>query len=682
MPPQRSHAHPAGVSRHRKVFSLLALCAATGAFALILLAITGGQPIYAVKPTTIAEQLPKSRSAITSTNGLPPIVRATEVPATESLVELAPPAIPNYTPTFSEIECPFVKPWSQEILCGTLTVPEVRIRADSPQIALFVAILKSQGPPQTDPIFVLPGGPGGAISSGRDLFYSIPSHRNRDIVLLDPRGTGLSFPSLDCYELDDVGMQYADNIEATRVCHERLVGEGRDLSGYVTAEQVQDVADLAKALGYGKINLYATSYGTRVAALLADRFPALVRSMVLDGVLPVTVNSLLEEPLNIYGVFERVTQDCAADPRCNGNYPAIEPRLLEIIDRYNKNPLPGDIGYGTGNDILKFIFKRLYSGGAKIPAFITALFDEDFARACALMPPDVGCFFTQESGGVWMPVQGAAAMPTLETLAGIDLHTPEVDVSPLITWESIARTYGDALYVTPVATDGEGNANGASSLATVTASVEAPWRRHFARPEDPISPDLEKISWLMHDLGYARPQQLFDFLETQSEDQVEALLHAIPQPVADSLSEGVYASVMCAEEAPFFTLADIAELAARIPDQFGSLPTRRAQEIEQICDFWQVPPISAARKLVLPSAVPTLITNGTHDPITPAVWAERAAIYMDAAWVRLFPGYGHSILSTGDACMKQMVDIFYTNPEQEPLPTCFTEIQLEFDTPE
>ncbi len=120
-----------------------------------------------------------------------------------------------------------------------------------------------------------------------------------------------------------------------------------------------------------------------------------------------------------------------------------------MIDRYNKKPLPGDIGYGSGDDILKFIFKQLYNGGAKIPAFVTALFDEDFARACALMPPDVGCFFAQEPGGAWQPVQGAAPMPTLDTLAGINLHPPEVDVSPLITWEVIARSYGDAVYVPP-----------------------------------------------------------------------------------------------------------------------------------------------------------------------------------------------------------------------------------------
>jgi pimeloyl-ACP methyl ester carboxylesterase len=79
--------------------------------------------------------------------------------------------------------------------------------------------------------------------------------------------------------------------------------------------------------------------------------------------------------------------------------------------------------------------------------------------------------------------------------------------------------------------------------------------------------------------------------------------------------------------------------------------------------------------------VPTLITNGTHDAITPAVWAERAAIYLDKVWLRLFPGYGHAILSTGDACAQEMIGLFYANPNADPSPPCFHDLRLDFLVP-
>ena len=43
------------------------------------------------------------------------------------------------------------------------------------------------------------------------------------------------------------------------------------------------------ALGYERINLYAASYGTRVAQQYLRRFPQRVRSVILDGVVPVAL---------------------------------------------------------------------------------------------------------------------------------------------------------------------------------------------------------------------------------------------------------------------------------------------------------------------------------------------------------------------------------------------------------
>jgi len=632
------------------------------------------------------EETPTEEPVISEGDTAP---EGSDVPLPDEAVATIEPSPPlyEYTPTFEEGGCPFVLPWSQTIICGTLTVPEVRGDPDSDLISIFVMILKSESTPLTDPVFVLPGGPGSAGSQSRSLFYALPTHRNRDIVMLDPRGTGHSFPSLDCFENNTAGVSYEDSAEASQACYDRLISEGRDLKGYVTAEQVQDIADLAKVLGFGKVNLYATSYGTRVAVQLADQYPALVRSMVLDGVLPVAVNSLLEEPLNDYGVLQRITRDCAQDPRCNGSFPALEARLLEVIDRYNRKPVPDDIGYGSGDDILKFLFKQMYAGGRKIPAFITALYYEDFAQACDILPPAVGCFFAYIDPNDSM-LPALVTVPTeTEMLGDITFFQPELAPRWAFTWApffppaDMDGLQPEPLTGTTAAPTTETPAVEETQTAPLVDIETPPWRAHFVRPEDPLSPDLDRISWLMRDLGYVHPDDLFAWLDTLTEAEVYSLLQSIPEAQFDSFSEGVYASVMCAEEAPFYTMQDIAVLAARIPQQFGSLPTKRATEVKELCEFWQVPVVSAAEKMTLPSGVPTLITNGTHDAITPAVWAERAAIYLDKVWLRLFPGYGHAILSTGDACAQEMIGLFYTNPNADPSPPCFRNLTLDFLVP-
>ena len=58
---------------------------------------------------------------------------------------------------------------------------------------------------------------------------------------------------------------------------------------YTTSIAVQDLEQVRRALGYGRIDLYGVSYGTRVAQQYLRRYPATVRAVILDGVLPPTL---------------------------------------------------------------------------------------------------------------------------------------------------------------------------------------------------------------------------------------------------------------------------------------------------------------------------------------------------------------------------------------------------------
>lgn len=526
-------------------------------------------------------------------------------------------------PSYTETECPFFAPWGDEVSCGLLRVPERRSTLDADPgahpdaepgaefIELFVTILHSRGKATDDPVLVLPGGPGGGALGSRIHFYALKLRTTRTVILLDPRGTGLSRPSLDCFEVSEPDELQPDLTAAYAACAERLLAEGRDLSAYGSAEQVEDVADLALALGIERLNLYATSYGTRVAVQVANRYPALVRSMVLDSVLPLSVNALLEEPLNTWAVFLRVAQDCAADPACNAAFPALEVRLLAVIDRYNQTPLPGDIGYGSGDEILRLLYQRLYEGGATLPALITAFYTEDFARACALLPPDTGCWFADAAAAGQGP--DAAAEATLP-------HPPGL----------------------------------------------------------PAGAAAEQLAWLLHELDAASPAALAAQLELLAPAELDALLGRAPHPARDGFSEGAFASVLCSEEAPFYTTDDVALIAQRIPPQLGDLPVQRAADVAALCAFWPVTPVSPAAKVSDLLQTPTLVVGGTHDPITPPVWARRAAAYLEASRVVLFPGRGHGVLAGDDPCMDQLLARFYANPRLRTLPLCVNDLHIDW----
>ena len=80
--------------------------------------------------------------------------------------------------------------------CGTLEVPENRAKPDGRKITLSIAVLPANTlHPRADPLFILAGGPGQAASFLGPFAAALTGVRkDRDIVLVDQRGTGRSSP--------------------------------------------------------------------------------------------------------------------------------------------------------------------------------------------------------------------------------------------------------------------------------------------------------------------------------------------------------------------------------------------------------------------------------------------------------------------------------------------------------
>lgn len=203
--------------------------------------------------------------------------------------------------------------------CGKLAVLENPADPKSRRIELNVARVPAVSRrKKLDPLFVLAGGPGmGAttfFTSVAPAFARI--RRDRDIVLVDQRGTGSS-NGLQCDLDEDALMRGSDDqlITATRRCLESLKKHA-DVRFYTTSIAVRDLDRVREALGYERINLYGVSYGTRVAQHYVRRYPSRSRSVILDGVVPPEVALGPSIALDAEAALAAVLNRCRKDPAC------------------------------------------------------------------------------------------------------------------------------------------------------------------------------------------------------------------------------------------------------------------------------------------------------------------------------------------------------------------------------
>ncbi|MCA9906365.1 MAG: alpha/beta fold hydrolase, partial [Anaerolineae bacterium] len=133
------------------------------------------------------------------------------------------------TRLFEEADCPFHIAGipGRAVTCGYLIVPEDRTNPDSPNIRLAVAIFHHpDGDPEPDPLVYLMGGPGVSVVSTLPWTFSTQFEpflaANRDIIIFDQRGSGLSEPALNCPVYDELflralgtdAVSHADFLEA------------------------------------------------------------------------------------------------------------------------------------------------------------------------------------------------------------------------------------------------------------------------------------------------------------------------------------------------------------------------------------------------------------------------------------------------------------------------------------
>jgi pimeloyl-ACP methyl ester carboxylesterase len=251
------------------------------------------------------------------------------------------PVVPG-EPAIQLADCQLSSPAAQKGVrarCGTLAVPEDRGDPSGQQIALHVVVVPAVSrSPEPDPLFMLAGGPGQAASEAYPAILSTAFarvRRDRDIVLVDQRGTGKSNP-LECDLPEGQDTSEEEVVAALKACPGTLDADPRF---YTTGAAVQDLDDARAALGYERINLYGASYGTRVALTYLHRYPARVRAVVLDGVVSPDFRIYLtagqDATQAMYMLFER----CRADAACQETFPDLQFEFESLLEELQAEPV-------------------------------------------------------------------------------------------------------------------------------------------------------------------------------------------------------------------------------------------------------------------------------------------------------------------------------------------------------
>jgi pimeloyl-ACP methyl ester carboxylesterase len=225
--------------------------------------------------------------------------------------------------------------------CGWFEVAEDRATPNSKQIRIHVAVVPAlRKRPLPDPVVLISGGPGQAASdfylSSYQAFEML--RRDRDIVIIDQRGTGKS-QRMDCNLPDELETTRFDPEllqRYTRECLNKLSGDPRF---YSTSVAVRDLEEIRAALGYAQINLYGISYGTRVVQHYLRRYPQQVRTAVLDGIVPVQTILGPEIGPAAQRSLDAIFTRCAKDADCHKAFPNVGVEFRTLLAQLGRGPM-------------------------------------------------------------------------------------------------------------------------------------------------------------------------------------------------------------------------------------------------------------------------------------------------------------------------------------------------------
>jgi pimeloyl-ACP methyl ester carboxylesterase len=228
--------------------------------------------------------------------------------------------------------------------CATLDVPLDRSGAVPGTVALSIERLDASPTPTRTAVVGLAGGPGQAANPLAAAMAEeiAPALGERDLLVFDQRGTGTSGP-LACSALEG-----NESFGAIGQAFERCALEiGPARGSYTTQESVADIEALRQAMGYEKLVLYGTSYGTKVALEYAERYPQNVEALVLDSVVPTERSDPFT--LATFKAMKPVLEELCSRGACAGITSNPVGDIARLVAKMQKHALSGSVYDGSGH---------------------------------------------------------------------------------------------------------------------------------------------------------------------------------------------------------------------------------------------------------------------------------------------------------------------------------------------
>ncbi|WP_342376866.1 alpha/beta hydrolase [Myxococcus stipitatus] len=284
-------------------------------------------------------------------------------------------------------------------LCGTHEVFEDRAARAGRKLALRVAVVPAlAAQPQPDPLVFLVGGPGQAATQAGMMLGGVERiRRQRDIVLVDMRGTGEGSPLKCEFAGEEAGLSAHFDDTATmarlRECRKHW---DADVRQYTTPIAMADLDEVRAALGYEKLNLWGVSYGTRAALVYMRQFPERVRTAILDGVAPMGLTLPLYMPRDAQRAVDMLLAHCEQDASCEKSFPALRARTEALLAKLAEAPARVKVAHPrTGvleemvvsrQALLGGVFQQLYiaESSSLVPLMLDRVTRDDWAPFVAL----------------------------------------------------------------------------------------------------------------------------------------------------------------------------------------------------------------------------------------------------------------------------------------------------------
>jgi pimeloyl-ACP methyl ester carboxylesterase len=290
------------------------------------------------------------------------------------------------------------------------------------------------------PVFFLTGGPGWTLTaqgmmevgSATWLAKLIPAViAERDMIFVSQRGwTGNGAP-------DDLQYSYLESDasakwSAYKAAVEDWRARGMDLAGYDFPNIVEDLEDLRQALGYEKVILQGTSFGSQWSFGYLKRHQERVERALLSGIEP--LNYAIDSQDWVWAGLERLAAEVQRDPKLKPHLPkgGLIKALKSVYTRLESQPVavsivpPGssqevsvtvsvaDLQQAITNPSMDA--ETLRAGGEQWPRFVLELLQGDYrylaARkwSAAQEPVTEDMINVAIDGGLWVDASRAAKL--------------------------------------------------------------------------------------------------------------------------------------------------------------------------------------------------------------------------------------------------------------------------------